>query len=67
MYEKQTFVVKLLDPFCICRQNTGNVYFFELNEKSTRLTSLLTIWNPKTVQIQSNPFITTSSYATPRI
>jgi hypothetical protein len=31
-YEKQTFVIKLLDPFCICRQNTGNVYFFELNE-----------------------------------
>jgi hypothetical protein len=30
-YVKQTLVVKLLDPFCICRQSTGNAYFFELN------------------------------------
>jgi len=39
----------------------------ELKRKSTRLTSLLTIWKPKTVQIQSNPVITTSLYATPRL
>jgi hypothetical protein len=33
-YEKQTFVAKLLYPLYIYRQNTVNVYFFELNENT---------------------------------